>query len=410
MFHKGSCSARRLLLFLAALTMLLLPLSAYAEEETPDAEYEETKVIPGYEENAYGYQYTGVATIVTIPSEITEMNRHMFYNNNAVRAIVVPATVAYVSDQAIANCRNLRYVCFLSGSTRVKNRFIQSVPSLTNISAPKGSAVYNMCVTDHIPVTTSRKTCFSRKKVYLLPKDTQMMPLFNAVENVTYSSSNKKIASVTKKGKVKGKKRGTAVITAVCGDIEYQYKVTVYSKTESQRVKQIRKSEKLSSAKLDTVARIKAVHDWMIRNVRYDYDSHQKGKIPGVAHTSQGSLIRKLCVCDGYAYGFQVIMKSLHIPCRIVEGSAGGETHTWNMVRIGSKWYHVDVTWDDPLIGESNHNTIPDYRYFLKSTKYMQQHSHKFKEKKYPKCTSTKYDKKGLTSYTNAFGQKVSVW
>ena len=85
MFHKGSCSARRLLLFLAALTMLLLPLSAYAEEP-PDADYDETKVIPGYEENAYGYQYTGVATIVTIPAEITEMNRHMFYNNNAVRA------------------------------------------------------------------------------------------------------------------------------------------------------------------------------------------------------------------------------------------------------------------------------------------------------------------------------------
>ena len=41
MFHKGSCSARRLLLFLAALTMLLLPLSAYAEEP-PDADYEET--------------------------------------------------------------------------------------------------------------------------------------------------------------------------------------------------------------------------------------------------------------------------------------------------------------------------------------------------------------------------------
>lgn len=24
-------------------------------------------------------------------------------------------------------------------------------------------------------------------------------------------------------------------------------------------------------------------------------------------------------------------------------------SHMWNLVKIGSDWYHTDVTWDDPL-------------------------------------------------------------
>lgn len=36
----------------------------------------------------------------------------------------------------------------------------------------------------------------------------------------------------------------------------------------------------------------------------------------------------------------------------------------WNMVRIGSLWYHVDVTWDDPV---SNSGPMLRYDYFLVS-------------------------------------------
>ena len=44
---------------------------------------------------------------------------------------------------------------------------------------------------------------------------------------VTYTSSNKKVATVTSKGVVKGVKKGTAVITVKCSGMTAKFKVTV---------------------------------------------------------------------------------------------------------------------------------------------------------------------------------------
>ena len=398
---------RIILFFAAAFAMLLFSMCAYAEEQDDESEQIQ---IPGYVETDYGYQYTGSESIVTIPREITELNHYMFYRNQAVRAVIVPANVAFVSEYAFCQCNNLRYVCFLSASTRAKDHFLHKTPGLVNISAPKNSEIYAMCVKDQIPVTVAKGPCFPKKAVYLLPNDTELVPLYNSLDAV-YATSNKKVVTVNRKtGLICAKKKGKTYITATVGNKKYRYTVVVYTRTESQRVKQIRKSEDLNSGKVSAIMKVKAAHDWMIRNVRYDYDSHLKGKIPGVAHTSRGSLIRKLCVCDGYAYGFKLIMNSLHIPCKVVHGSAKNTRHAWNMVKLGKSWYHVDVTWDDPIIGESNANVTPRYDYFLKSTDYMKSHSHNFQVKKYPKCTNKKYDKKGLSNYRNMLDKVIYSW
>lgn len=412
MIHSENRNMCRFLICLAAaLVLLILPVRAFADQtDSEDTNSEQTVHIPGFTESNYGYTYTGNATIVVVPPVITELNHYMFYKNNTLKAVVVPAGVAYVSDYAFYKCNNLRYILFLTGTAKVTDHFIYKAPSLINISAPKNSNVYNLCVKDQIPVTAAKGPCYSRKTVYLLPGDSQHMPLFNSLDAV-YSSGSRKIVKVDKNGNIHALKKGNAVITALSGGKKYSYKVVVYQKNQTQRVKQVRKSESLSSRKMNTVSKVKAVHDWMIRNVSYDYSSLLKGKIPGVAHTSQGSLIRRLCVCDGYAYGFLKIMNSLHIHCKVVRGRADGRSHAWNMVRIAGKWYHVDVTWDDPIIGDSNTNTVPQYDYFLKSTAYMKAHSHSFKEKNYPKCTSRKYDKKGINAgYRNTLDKVVYAW
>lgn len=50
--------------------------------------------------------------------------------------------------------------------------------------------------------------------------------------NVKWSSSNKKVASVSSKGKVKAKKKGTAVITARVGNRKLKCRVTVVKKAK----------------------------------------------------------------------------------------------------------------------------------------------------------------------------------
>ena len=40
--------------------------------------------------------------------------------------------------------------------------------------------------------------------------------------------------------------------------------------------------------------------------------------------------------------------------------------HTWNAVKIDNNWYHIDLTWDDPITN-TNQNII-QYNYFLITT------------------------------------------
>ncbi|MCQ2460070.1 MAG: hypothetical protein MJ081_06845, partial [Ruminococcus sp.] len=78
-------------------------------------------------------------------------------------------------------------------------------------------------------------------------------------------------------------------------------------------------------------------------------------------------------VCEGYSKAFKVLCDSLNIPCIIEEGVADGEAqnyggHMWNMIKLGSEWYGVDVTWNDPLSFLGDNNTAKSGRegtYFM---------------------------------------------
>ena len=117
----------------------------------------------------------------------------------------------------------------------------------------------------------------------------------------------------------------------------------------------------------------------------------KRGYVPSVSHTAKGALLKKVAVCDGYSHAFQMVMRKLKIPCRFVTGSSGSVGHAWNMVKLSGKWYHIDVTFDDPIINGTNTNKKPYYRYFLKSSSVMKK-THHFTASKYPKCNSKKYD------------------
>lgn len=61
------------------------------------------------------------------------------------------------------------------------------------------------------------------------------------------------------------------------------------------------------------------------------------------------------------------------VKCYIITGKAnngrGAQSHAWNMVRVGKKWYYLDVTWDDP-VGAGD---ILQYDYFLVGKKQFEQ-------------------------------------
>lgn len=101
----------------------------------------------------------------------------------------------------------------------------------------------------------------------------------------------------------------------------------------------------------------KVLHDYLVENVVYD----EAGKYPYLAHTAYGALINGVAVCDGYAEAFDLLLREVGIPSRLVYGQMAGENHAWNLVTIDEKKYFVDVTSNDPLNNLSNQK---NYEFF----------------------------------------------
>ncbi len=99
------------------------------------------------------------------------------------------------------------------------------------------------------------------------------------------------------------------------------------------------------------------IHDYIVENCNY---SNRQAGDPKV-FTSYGCLVQGQSVCEGYSKAMQLLMCAAGIECRTVQGSRGNETHMWNLVRLGSDWYHVDVTWDaKEKIGRYNYFNVSD--------------------------------------------------
>lgn len=106
------------------------------------------------------------------------------------------------------------------------------------------------------------------------------------------------------------------------------------------------------------------IHDFICRSVRYD-----KLK-KAYSHEIIGPLGQGVGVCEGIAKAVKILCDALDIWCVIAICDNNPEKgikyrHTWNIVKIGGKYYHMDATFDNSL---GNPEEIR-YDYFLLSDK-----------------------------------------
>ena len=73
-------------------------------------------------------------------------------------------------------------------------------------------------------------------------------------------------------------------------------------------------------------------------NVKYNPDAVENQNILSVFLGGQS-------VCNGIAAAAQYLLSRLDVPCMIVYGDAGGESHAWNLVMIEGDPYLMDATW-----------------------------------------------------------------
>jgi hypothetical protein len=138
---------------------------------------------------------------------------------------------------------------------------------------------------------------------------------------------------------------------------------------------------------MDDYAKEKAIHDYLCRYVTYDKittDTRDDSDI--TPFTAYGALVGGKAVCQGYVNAAAILLTLCGIENYMVES----DIHTWNLVKLGEGFYHMDTTWDSfetERIGEVQ------YSYFnLTDTQMTRYKEHRFKNRaEFPPANATEY-------------------
>ena len=68
---------------------------------------------------------------------------------------------------------------------------------------------------------------------------------------------------------------------------------------------------------------------------------------PDNCFTAYGALVSGKAVCEGYTAAYYLLCREADLWCGYRDGHPEGQGHTWNMVKLDSGIYNVDVTWCD---------------------------------------------------------------
>ncbi|GEM_PF-6796267 len=157
--------------------------------------------------------------------------------------------------------------------------------------------------------------------------------------------------------------------------------------------------QNIVSDNMSDFQKVQAVHDHIIKNSRYCLNSREVGiEQAPESYSPYGVLVNGEGVCASYAGAMQLIMEEAGINCLYVLGEADNEGHAWNMVELGGDYYHLDLTWNDPLFDEevAGEGSIygesdVQYKYFNVTDEEIGV-SHSWERSKYPTCNATRYN------------------
>lgn len=130
--------------------------------------------------------------------------------------------------------------------------------------------------------------------------------------------------------------------------------------------------------------KIQKIHDYIINNTKYDskkidniHDATYK------SNTAYGLLYENYAVCSGYTDTMAIFLDKFNI----TNVKVATAKHVWNLVYLDNKWYHLDLTWDDPV--SSDGKEILSQTFFLISgekIRSLETEEHNFDTNIYPEA------------------------
>ena len=112
------------------------------------------------------------------------------------------------------------------------------------------------------------------------------------------------------------------------------------------------------------VEKLLVIHDKMVADCTYDervLDKNTANEAPLTVYHALGVFRDKRAVCQGYSQALYIIAQKIGIELDFCVSDT--ISHMWNYVKLDGKWYHMDMTNDDPAddLGRARHT------YFLVS-------------------------------------------
>ncbi len=336
----------------------------------------------------YAFSRAGIEELF-IPASVEEVPEYAFMNT-PLKSVTISAR--QIDDYAFYDCQDLYQVILDDNVKKIGENALYSCnkDSLT-IVAPKDSYAASYAAQNQLATTTSRKVSQEKMRSTALTGEKLRLHIFNTPDPITWSTSKKSVATVSEQGVVSMKKTGSVTISAKVGEKKYSWKFNVKARTQNSVLNLIYRY--YVTRDMTDKEKVTAANQWLAANVSYDTRLYTAGNVPDVSFTAKGALEKGVAVCDGYAKAFKLIMDHYGIPCKRVVGTGNGQSHAWNLVQIGSKWYHVDTTWNDPIYvtkdGSLESRETADTEYLLVTDSVLKK-DHKWKTSQYPKANTKK--------------------
>lgn len=144
--------------------------------------------------------------------------------------------------------------------------------------------------------------------------------------------------------------------------VELVYELSYYTDAQQEAAVDSKVAEVLQELNVydgTDYEKICKIYDYICGHVTYDH-IHKDNAAHTLKFTAYAALVDGTSVCQGYASLFYRMALELGVDTRVISGFGQNQAHGWNIVKIGSRYYNVDATWD------SQRNASGAYEYFLR--------------------------------------------
>ena len=288
---------------------------------------------------------TGLTTVV-FNSSLKQIEKEAFKDCTSLKSVTFPNSLEEIGESAFSGCKQLSTVT-LNNKVELGQFAFANCGALTSIQIPKGVKVkwgaFNRCGLQNVTIPAdsdpSNFAVGAFNSCESLVRINNKAP-YSINQSTSKPSLNSELSNIAKE------------IFGSCAHVKW---VDEYAKACSRYVI---KTIRAQNPNISDVQMALKLHDWLCNNVSYDMEKYNANEVSGLQYASS-AFLRGKTVCAGYADAYKTLLTEADIPCRTIDVLG---KHAWNAVCLEEKWFHVDVTWDDP-----DNGTAPKRKHFLRT-------------------------------------------